>query len=122
MGCCVRLVLPEVQGPTLDSILGRISRRWGGATMVVGHGFYRTPTVHSIFCMSDTSLVKDDVAVIECSIGRWTEQARQWWTGLARDARRYWEQDCVFLSVRDETAFLVGPDWTEIIGDEDGHI
>ena len=114
MGHCVRIVLPVLDDCGTDKlwsqksdgrnaeILGRIVERWSGVTLSDNVGVWLNE-------WGDTVL--DRTIVAECSIGPWNMQTREWWIELADHVRDVHRQDCVFLSVRDETAMLVQADF-----------
>ena len=111
MGHCVRIVLPVLDDCGTDKlgtkesdgrnaeIIRRIVERWGGVTLSDSMGVWTDDQQCSI---------KDKVIVAECSIGVWTLPVRAWWFELADHVRDVHGQDCVFLSVREETAMLIG--------------
>lgn len=100
-GHCVRLVLPDQNKAVQGKILARITKRWGGCTLWSGEGNWRS---------NRDERIREWVVIIECSVGQWTNQTRQWWHELAADAARLLDQKSVFLSVRSERALLADRD------------
>lgn len=99
-GHCVRLVLPNQNLTILTGIEDRIVERWGGCTCFRGFGLWDRPDDDGVTHM------REPIVIVECSVGRWTNQTRQWWHELAADAAKLLDQECVFLSVRSERALL----------------
>jgi hypothetical protein len=111
MGTCVRLVVPILDGPENAAIrrgiLEAISDQFGGATYWEGSGHCIGPNREG---------VSDKVLIVECSIGRWDETSENAWLHIAHVVRSLLKQESVFLSVRDETAWLVRDNGTDVIG------
>lgn len=104
MGHCVRLVIPDVAGceSTIAEVMGRIARRYGGCTSYKGQGVY--------FSDDKECCISDHVVIVECSFGWLQASDKSWWTQLSADIAESFKQECVFLSVREERARLIGPD------------
>lgn len=100
MGHCVRMILPD-GGSQRHEIMDEIIRRWGGVTAFTGRGWWKSDNGNVVF---------ESVDIIEVSIERWTQQIHDWWMDLSDRVREMLGQDCVFLSVRSETAWLIGHD------------
>jgi hypothetical protein len=101
MGFNVRLIVPTHSEEELGPIIGRIIGRWGGVTVSKAVGWWAD---------EDGVPVKDQVSVLECSIGgewRQVRSVREWWFDLAETVRATFDQDSVFLSAHVETAMLV---------------
>lgn len=106
MGHCVRLIVPTDKEAELGPIIGRIIGRWDGVTILDGTGWWSPPVGNQD---DDTKYpVRDKLSILECSIGLWDLDAREWWCDLAAVVCRTFGQDCIFLSVTQETAMLVG--------------
>ena len=105
MGHCVRLILPDVpeKREALDGLIRTITECWGGVTSWMASGRWNGAV--------------EDVHVVECSVGAWTPQIREWWSDLATDAALLLDQRYIYLSVRSETALLIGLTGEETIGD-----
>lgn len=105
MGHCVRLILPNLPCLrfTIDGFIGEIVEHWGGVTSWMASGRWGQDV--------------EDVHIVECSIRAWTPQIREWWLSLASRMRTGLGQECIYFSVREETALLIGPNSTETIGD-----
>lgn len=101
----MRLILPDVLGcgDTIDRLIGLIVERWGGVTSWMASGRWNGTV--------------EDVCVVECSVGPRTTSTQKWWIDLAKDARLSLDQKCIYLSVREESALLIGLDSTKVIGD-----
>ena len=95
MGHLVRIVVPDNFKPNLRlrGVVERITQRWGGCTCYSADGYWGCGEI-----------IRDDVVVCECSVG---EYVAQWWHELAKEIAREFDQECVYLSVREETAMLV---------------
>lgn len=107
MGHCVRLIVPTGNEAQLAPIIGRIVGRFGGVTVLIGRGYWSDPDDHII---KGFPITRDKVTVLETSVpGPWHGPVRQWWIDLARVVRDEWEQESVYLSVRDEFVLFVGP-------------
>lgn len=110
MGHRVRLIIPTDNEQEIGPIIGRIIGRWGGLTVTSGVGWWR----------GNNGWVRNKLSVLECSIGLWDQTTREWWYDLAKIVRIEWSQDCVFLSVAEEHAKLIGPGgMVRVIGRED---
>lgn len=97
----VRLILPDLlEGVTTD-ILQRITRKYGGMTMFSGRG---------LWVASDGLIAGDSSDIVECHVKTWTDNDREWWYGLAAEAARLLDQECIYLSVRPETVAFIGQD------------
>jgi len=110
MGHCVRLIIPDVPNDAASqALIDTITGRWGGVTMTTGRGLWRSDKT-GLLC-------GDNIAILEVSIGRWSIDTRAWWVSLANRAREEFGEECVFLSVRSERAWLVcGPERRVVIG------
>lgn len=102
-GHCVRLVLPDRDEGAQGELLDRITERWGGCTCFRGFG---------LWIPEQGDRYREPIVIVECSVGHWTNQTRQWWHKLASDAALLLDQECVFLSVRSERALLADRDGT----------
>lgn len=101
VGHRVRLVIPTDNESAIGPIIGRITGRWGGCTVTRAYGWWSD---------NDGEITRDVLSVVECSIGLWDQEARDWWTDISDVVRSEWDQTCVFLSVVEEQASLVfGP-------------
>lgn len=107
MGYNVRLLVPTDNEVELAPIVGRVLGRWGGVTVSDAVGWWSD---------SSGTPIRDKLSVLECSIGLWDQAARDWWHDISDVVRSTFDQDCVFLSVVEEHAKLIGRDGIEVIG------
>ena len=103
MGTCVRLIVPTNNGNELVPIIGRIVGRFGGTTVTKGNGCWASKQANG--CVT-----RDAITVLDTSVPMWSPTIRQWWVDLAEVVREEWGQESVFLSIHEETAFLVESD------------
>lgn len=106
MGHCVRIILPDFED-AMAPIIGRIVGRWGGCTLSDGVGFWSD---------KNGRIVRDRITIVECNIGPWDSESREWWTDLSDSVRKQWSQDAVFLSVHKSEGLIIGPEIVEAIG------
>ena len=108
VGHCVRIILPgglkneAHTKPFYDSII----KKWGGLTVLPGFGYWSP----------DSTDLPDQVDIAECSVGVWDTPTQYWWTDLCREARKVFNEECIYLSVREERAVLIWADKEERIG------
>lgn len=109
MGHRVRLVIPTDNEQEIAPIIGRVIGRWDGCTVTSGYGWWN----------SGGKTIRDKLSVLECSLGVWDQNAREWWHCLSDVVRVQQNQECVFLSVVTEHAELIySSDKREPIGDQ----
>ena len=100
MNSVVRLIIPTTHATTVQPIIDRVTRRFGGATFWPAFGTY----VRS----DDGTIDHEEVTVLEVSLDL-TLAEHGWFICLAGDIQRDLNQESVFLSTRSEAGQLVGP-------------